>query len=100
CWLYGELFQARNDYLHGSPMADDRLVIKATGKSMFMYTHPLYRLLLTGFLGLDHYGPFIPKEPGESPYDYTGLMNFRFLNRQGDHERALARILKPRDERD
>ena len=57
----------------------------------------LYRLALTGFLGMDFYGPFIPKEPGETPYDYVGLMNFRFFNRQGDHEKAIADVLKPKD---
>ena len=100
CWIYGELFKARNEYLHGAPMPDDRLVVKASGRSLFMFTHPLYRLLLTGFLGLDQYGPFKPKEPGESPYDFGGVMNFRFVNRQGDHERAIARLLLPRDRRD
>jgi hypothetical protein len=100
CWLYGGLFHARNDYLHGNQLRDDRLVVKSSGKSMFMYTQSLYRLLLTGFLGLDYYGPFIPKEPGDTPYDRIGMMNFRFVNRQGDHERAIARLLKPKDDRD
>lgn len=100
CWLYGELFHARNDYLHGNEVADDRLVVKSTGKSLFMYTQSLYRLALTGFLGMDFYGPFIPKEPGETPYDYAGLMNFRFFNRQGDHEKAIANVLKLRDKKD
>ena len=99
CWIYGELYHARNDYLHGNALRDDRLVVKASGRSLFMFTQPLYRLLLTGFLGMDYYGPFIPKEPGANPYDPVGLMNFRFVNRQGDHERAIARILQPPDKR-
>jgi hypothetical protein len=97
CWLYGELFHARNDYLHGNELADDRLIVKSSGKSLFMYPQSLYRLALTGFLGMNFYGPFRPKEPGETPYDYAGLMNFRFINRQGDHERAIADVLKAKD---
>jgi hypothetical protein len=97
CWIYGELFHARNDYLHGNEIDSDRLAVKSSGRSLYMYTAPLYRMLLTGFLGLDFYGPFEPKEPGETPYDYAGMMRYRFFSRQGDHERALAHLLKPRD---
>jgi hypothetical protein len=100
CWLYGELFHARNDYLHGNEMEDDRLIVKSTGKSLFMYPQSLYRLALTGFLGLDFYGPFKPKQTGETPYDYVGMMNFRFFSRQGDHEKAVAHILKPKGPKD
>jgi hypothetical protein len=101
CWLYGELYHARNDYLHGNQIADDRLVMKSTGRSLFVYTQSLYRLLLTGFLGIDYYGPFEPRPRDGSFYSTPeGVLNFRFENRQGDHERAIARILKPKDKRD
>jgi hypothetical protein len=100
CWIYGELYHARNDYLHGNALADDRLVVKSSGRSLFMFAQPLYRLLLTGFLGIDYYGPFKPRKPGESAYsDIQGIMNFRFENRQGDYERAIAKILQPPDKR-
>jgi hypothetical protein len=100
CWIYGELYHARNDYLHGNALADDRLVVKTSGRSLFMFTQSLYRLLLTGFLGIDYYGPFKPRDSAESLYgDIQGIMNFRFENRQGDHERALAKILQPPDKR-
>jgi hypothetical protein len=99
CWIYGELYHARNDYLHGNPLADDRLVVKSNGRSLFMFTQSLYRLLLTGFLGIDYYGPFKPREPGATIYDVHGILNFRFENRQGDHERAIARVLQPPDKR-
>jgi hypothetical protein len=100
CWIYGELYHARNDYLHGNALADDRLVVKATGRSLFMFTQSLYRLLLTGFLGIDYYGPFKPREPGGNIYDTAGVLKFRFENRQRDHERAIAKILQPPGKRD
>ena len=89
-------FPRTNDYLHGNQLSDDRLVVKSTGKSMFMYTQSLYRLLLTGFLGLDYYGPVIPKEAGNTPYDRVGTMNFRFVNRRGERA-GDSPLLKPKD---
>lgn len=100
CWIYGELCHARHDYLHGNPFTNDRLVVEATGRNLFLFTHSLYRLLLTGFLGIDYYGPFKPRNLEESPYrDIQGIMNFRFENRQADHEKALAKVLLPPDRR-
>jgi hypothetical protein len=92
CWMYGELFRARNDYLHGNEVADDRLVVKASGQSLFMFPQPLYRLLLTGFLGLDDYGPHLQKG-APIPFDRS---HFWSIERQGESERALAKILDPR----
>jgi hypothetical protein len=100
CWIYGELCHARHDYLHGNPIRNDRLVVKSSGRNLFSFTHSLYRLLLTGFLGIDYYGPFKPREPGVSPYtDVQGILNFRFDKRQGDYERALTKVLDSPDKR-
>jgi hypothetical protein len=94
CWIYGEINHARNDYLHGNSIGDDRLVVKSTGQNLFTYTPSLYRLLLGGFLGLNNYGPFKPRDLGSSPYDAAGMFEFRFNSKQGDYENALAHILK------
>ena len=64
-------------------------------KNLFNYVPSLYRLLLTAFLGLNHYGPFKPREPGASPYDAAGMLEYRFNSRQGVYEQALGHILKP-----
>lgn len=95
CWIYGELYRARNDYMHGNAIEDDRLVIKSSGRSLFMYTQSLYRLLLTGFLGIANYGPFRPREAGSAWYEGDAARDFRLTNRQANHEQALAMILKP-----
>jgi hypothetical protein len=85
---------ARNDYLHGNEMAEDRLTIKPSGRNLFQFAPSLYRLLLTGFLGIDFYGPRRPQGMSQHS-DIQGIMNFRFENRQGDHERVISRIIKP-----
>jgi hypothetical protein len=96
CWIYGEINHARIDYLHGNPIGDDRLIVKATGKNLFTYVPSLYRMLLVGFLGRNFYGPFKPREPDVSAYDPIGVLSFRFNSKQGDYEHALADILKPK----
>ena len=35
CWLYGEIYHARNDFLHGNPIKINRLRIKISGKACF-----------------------------------------------------------------
>jgi len=97
CWIYGEINHARIDYLHGNALRDDRLIVKQSGQHLFNYAPPLYRLLLTAFLGLNHYGPFRPREPGASPYDIPGMLAYRFNTKQRDYESGLAHILKPKD---
>jgi hypothetical protein len=83
--------------MHGNAIEDDRLVVKSSGRSLFMYAQSLYRLLLTGFLGISHYGPFRPRESTSAWYEGDSARSFRLTNRQLNHEQALAMILKPAD---
>jgi hypothetical protein len=91
CWIYGEMNHARNDYLHGNELSEDRLTIKSSGRNLFGFAAPLYRLLLTGYLGIDFYGPSAAGKTAE----VQRILNFRFENHQGDYERAISRILTP-----
>lgn len=50
CWLYGEIYRARNDFLHGNPLPDDRLVIASSGRLLLDFAPPLYRLALSAAL--------------------------------------------------
>jgi hypothetical protein len=88
---------ARNDYLHGNELSEDPLVIKSSGRNLFQFAPSLYRLLFTGYLGIDVYGP---RRPEAESTDVQGILNFRLKNRQGDHERAIARILQAPSKRD
>lgn len=61
CWLYGELYKARNDFLHGNPVNVKRLTIRPK-RNLFQYAAPLYRLALTAFLPLRWDEPWAPMD--------------------------------------
>jgi hypothetical protein len=50
CWLYGELYHARNDFLHGNPIRQNRLHVRGSKRSLFQYSPMLYRMALAAFL--------------------------------------------------
>ena len=52
CWLYSKLYQTRCDFLHGNPIKISRLNTKGAKVGLFWIAPSLYRLALTGFLGL------------------------------------------------
>ena len=51
-WLYQALNDRRNDFLHGNPIGRDALVLPVSGRNLFEYAAPLYRMALTSFLEL------------------------------------------------
>jgi hypothetical protein len=53
-WALAQMYEARNDYLHGNPVEDDRLMRPNTTYDISAYAALLYRLILTEFLGLHH----------------------------------------------
>jgi hypothetical protein len=52
CWLYGKLYQARCDFLHGNPVRPKTLHPSDLNDSLFWLAPCLYRLALAGFLNL------------------------------------------------
>jgi hypothetical protein len=54
CWIYGGLYRARCDFLHGNPIRKDRLSFTGARVSLFWIAPSLYRLALAGFLKLPH----------------------------------------------
>jgi hypothetical protein len=76
CWLYGKLYRARCDFLHGNPVRKDRLSFTGAEASLFWIAPCLYRMALTGFLKLSPIEPPSPQGP------------------QGVIERALLRARK------
>jgi len=52
CWLYGKLYKARCDFLHGNPVSHGTLNPHDLKDSIFWLAPALYRLALTGFLRL------------------------------------------------
>jgi len=97
CWIYGELYKARNDFLHGNPVTQDRLTVRPTDRSLFIYAAPLYRLGLTGFLDL-HFKRPIPSKDDTAAFAafISDRMDFRF--NQGNIESGISTILYTEEE--
>jgi hypothetical protein len=96
-WIYGKLYQTRNDFLHGNPIPKNALSPKGTKNGLFWLAPSLYRLALTGFLDLS----IDPSIRRKLPYRFSDAAanpKFRKLYRAQDFqsmsERALLRILK------
>lgn len=51
-WLYGLIYKARNDFLHGNPVTGKGLSVPRTRAGLFVCASPLYRMALTSFLDL------------------------------------------------
>ena len=79
CWIYGKIYQARNDFLHGNPVRKDRLNFTGAETSLFWVAPCVYRLALTGFLKLSP----MEARPGQFYTDPQHMM-----------ERALMRARK------
>jgi len=85
CWIYGEIYRVRNDFLHGNPVDATSLMVKRSGRNLFSYAGILYRMALTGFLDLR---PPVPANPSE-----WSRARFDFHSNQGDVEEALLSVL-------
>jgi hypothetical protein len=88
CWIYGELYQARNDFAHGNPVDANRLRLES-GRYLHYYAAPLYRMALTGFLNLRW------ERPPSDEYDSGFPEPVAMWDLQPDFERALATVHKP-----
>ena len=91
CWLYGEIYKARNDFLHGNPVTPGRLTVKATGGNLFHYAAPLYRMALTGFLPLRWLAALPPMEDTEAFGKYVAE-RMDFASYQKTIEKALLTV--------
>ncbi|WP_316169415.1 hypothetical protein [Bradyrhizobium sp. SZCCHNRI1058] len=92
CWVYGELYKARNDFLHGNPIDPDRLTVKPSQRSLFIYAPILYRLALTGFLDLKFEVPLPASDDTAASAAYVNnRMDYRSY--QGNIEAGLSTIL-------
>jgi hypothetical protein len=98
CWIYGKLYQARNNFLHGNPIPKRALSPKGTKNGLFWLAPSLYRLALTGFLDLS----IDPSVRKKLPYRFSDAASanpqlwklYRAQDFQSISERALLRILK------
>ena len=61
-WIYRQIYDCRNNFLHGNPVDDDDIRLPGTQWTVFEYAAPLYRLALAAFLPLT----FDVAKPAES----------------------------------
>lgn len=97
CWLYGELYRARNDFLHGNPVDMNGLKIDDSGRNLYDFAAPLYRMALTAFL------PLAWSEPVPSLDDVDEIARYsadhmHFIEPQQDIETGLLKAhSKPKE---
>jgi hypothetical protein len=91
CWLYGNIYHARNDFLHGNPIRPDRLQVKPSGKSLFPYAPLLYRMALSAFLELDHKLAPPSSEDAKAIGKYIAK-RMEFFDEQREIERGLRTV--------
>jgi hypothetical protein len=84
CWIYGEIYRIRNDFLHGNPVDQSSLIVKRSRRNLFSYAGILYRMALSGFLDL---------QPSLSDPSQWSRERFDFHSNQGDMEEALLSVL-------
>jgi hypothetical protein len=85
CWIYGELFHARNDFAHGNAVDANRLKLPS-GRYLHYYAAPLYRMALAEFLKLQY------EKPDTKERDSAFPERVDLWDPQTDIERALATI--------
>jgi hypothetical protein len=95
-WLYGELNRARNDFLHGNPITNSRLIVPPGKQPLHLYAAPLFRMALTAYLDLQKNPP--PAREGETDYEAFLAHSHEFGHYQSDIEAAIATILFTQDE--
>lgn len=88
CWLYGEIHQARNDFLHGNEVTPVRLRIGKGEHNLFQLAAPLYRLALTAFLPLTSSGP-VPSVSDIEAFAAEMVRRSSFEHYQGVAEKAI-----------
>ena len=91
CWLYGEIYHARNDFLHGNPIRINRLRVKVSGRSLFQYAPLLYRMALSAFLPLKLSLTAPPASRAKAYGKYLAKY-FAFYYEQRDIEQGITTV--------
>lgn len=87
-WLYQALYDCRNNFLHGNPVERDDLRLPVSGRTVFEYAAPLYRLALTAFLPLT-YGRAMPPAFDAEAYGAYIADHIEFIDPQRSVEEAI-----------
>jgi hypothetical protein len=93
CWLYGRLYRGRNAFLHGNPVSAKTLQPGDLKVSLFWLAPTLYRLALTGALGLSFPRTW-PEGASDEQIGQFVAARMDFNEYQMVAERALLRARK------
>ena len=88
CWIYGQLNEFRNDFLHGNKIREGHLLTERSDRAIQSYASVLYRMALASFLKLK-FTEKLKSKAGKSAYEQR---KFEFEAHQGDCEIALGSI--------
>jgi hypothetical protein len=88
CWIYGQLNEFRNDFLHGNGVRDDHLITKRSQRAIQSYAVVLYRMALASFLDLK-FREKLKDAPSKMVWEQR---KFDFEFHQGDAEAAISSI--------
>ena len=89
CAIYSRIHTARNDYLHGNPVADVQLLIEPYGRFLLDYAPVLFRMALTAFLDLE-FQELPPTGADKATHEAFDERAFQFNKYQRDMEAALG----------
>ena len=98
-WLCQALYECRNKFLHGNPVKPADLLVPASGRAIFHYAAPLYRLALTAFLPLIYDKPI----PSTSDPQACGAYisdRIDFMDPQRHAEKAILTAAQARHGRE
>jgi len=90
-WIYGQIYLARNDFLHGNPIDRGRLTVPPAQQSVYYYAAVLYRMALAAFIDLKEI--ITSRREGGSEFEAYMRQHGRFGRYQEDIETALASIM-------
>ena len=97
-WLYQTLYECRSKFLHGNPAKRTDLILPISGRSIFQYAAPLYRLALTAFLPLTYDKPIPPASHHQAFGAYISD-RIDFMDPQRRTEEAILTATEARRER-
>jgi hypothetical protein len=92
-WLYQALYECRNNFLHGNPVERANLVLPISGRALFEYAAPLYRLALTAFLPLT-YGKAMPSSAEAKAFGAYIADRMEFMTPQRGAEEAILTAIR------
>jgi hypothetical protein len=85
------MYHARNDFMHGNQIDENRLIVAPGKRPLHLYTALLYRMALTAFLELKP--PVIVPKEGETDYDAHWRLSHEYGKYQSDIESAIATVM-------